>query len=81
MSKAQRDEIIKTKDCVVSGKIAIVFSKDLIYIAPFHEVPSMPKKFKELCRVKKIPSKVRPYIYEEEIDFTFLSSQVQKLLS
>ncbi|NOX16316.1 MAG: tRNA lysidine(34) synthetase TilS [Epsilonproteobacteria bacterium] len=81
MSKAQREEIIKTQDCVVGRKISVVFVKDLIYISPFYKAVSMPKKFKELCRVKKIPSKIRPYIYKEDIDFIFLNSQVQTLLS
>ncbi len=80
MSKTQRDEVIRTKNCVVSRKIAVVFTKELIYIAPFCKT-DMPKKIKELCRIEKIPTKIRPYIYKEDIDIIFLKSQVQKLLS
>jgi hypothetical protein len=28
----------------------------------------MPKAFKEACRIDKIPSKIRPYIFKENID-------------
>ncbi len=80
MSKTQRDEVLRTKDCVITDKITIVFTKDLIYISPF-EKTDMPKKFKELCRIEKIPSKIRPYLHKDEIDITSLKSQVQKLLS
>lgn len=62
LSKKQKDEILKTKNIVISDKIAVVFSEDKIYIAPF-EKAVMDKKFKEKCRIKKIPSKIRPYIY------------------
>ncbi len=61
MSKAQRDEIIKTKDCVISGNIAISYTEDKIYIAPYYKI-KLEKKFKEECRIKKIPPKVRGYL-------------------
>ena len=66
LSSGMRDEIVKTKDCIVSKKVAIAFSEDRIYICPAVDVV-MDKRFKERCRVKKIPSKIRPYIYKENI--------------
>lgn len=60
-SHAQKQEIIKTKNCVISGKIAVVFQEDKIYIAPYKSTP-MEKAFKERCRVCRIPSKIRPYL-------------------
>lgn len=66
LSAAQREEILKTKDCVVAGKIAISFNEELIFIAPTKDA-IMPKKFKEACRNAKIPSKVRSYMYKENI--------------
>ena len=62
LSSAMRDEIIKTKDCIVSSTVAIAFSAEKIYICPAVHV-TMDKKFKEKCRVEKIPSKIRPYLY------------------
>ncbi len=62
LSSAMRDEILKTKDCIISSKIAICFSIEKIYICPVVDV-TMDKKFKEKCRVEKIPSKIRPYLY------------------
>jgi len=66
MTKAQRDEVIKTDfSCVIQGKIAIDSNSEKIYIAPF-EKTVMPKEFKEKMRKEKIPPKVRGYIYQIE---------------
>lgn len=67
LSKSMRDEVLKTKNCIVSDKIAVVFSDDKIYISPTCKDVVMDKKFKEACRVAKIPAKIRPYIYKENI--------------
>lgn len=67
ISKAQRDEIIRTKACVISGEMAICFTCKMIFIAPYvHAV--MDKPFKERCREAHIPSKIRPYMYKESIE-------------
>ena len=71
LSAAQRSEIEKESSLVVGGAWVVEESEDLLYIAPYLSV-DMPKKFKETCRVKKIPSKVRPYIFSEAIDITHL---------
>ena len=62
ISKSTRDEIIKTKNLVVSHKIAICISSSKIWISPYLKL-SMDKKFKERCRTKKIPSIIRPYLF------------------
>jgi tRNA(Ile)-lysidine synthase len=62
LSSAMREEILKTKDCTVSSKVAVAFSESKIYICPVVDVV-MDKKFKEKCRVEKIPAKIRPYLY------------------
>jgi len=67
LSKAQRDEILKTKACVISGKITVCFEEEKIFIAPY-QTEDMDKKFKELCRKERIPSKIRPYLYTSKID-------------
>ena len=67
LSKAQRDEILKTKSCVVGGKIAVCFEEKTILIAPYLK-QAMEKKFKERCRQAHIPSKIRPYLFASSID-------------
>lgn len=66
LSHAQREEIIKQKECVIDA-FAICITKNCIYIAPYTKT-LMDKTFKELCRVHKIPKKIRPYLFENNID-------------
>jgi len=72
ISNATRIEIKTKKELVLSHKIALSIYKDKIYIAPVLNV-SMPKIFKEKCRIEKIPKNIRPYIFKlfEEKVFTF----------
>ena len=67
LSKKQKDEIIQKKDIVISSRYAVVFANDFIYIAPYLQ-PKMHKSFKEACRLKKIPPKIRGYVLQEKID-------------
>ena len=71
LSAPQRREIEKEQSLVIGGKWAIEFQDDLLYISPFLTI-SMPKKFKEECRVAKVPSKIRPYIFKENILLSLL---------
>jgi tRNA(Ile)-lysidine synthase len=73
LSKKQRDEILKQKELVISHKIAISIVNEYIFISPYENV-SMDKKFKELCRIKKIPKNIRAYLYKDKIEeiFNFL---------
>lgn len=77
MSEAQRREVLRTEDCVISDKIVVSFTENFIYIAPFRRV-TMPKKVKERYRIEKIPSKIRPYLYENSI---LTLESIHKLLS
>lgn len=67
LSKASRNEILKQKEIVISHKISVCINNDLIYISPFSK-NKMDKKFKEKCRVNKIPKNVRVYLYDKKID-------------
>lgn len=67
LSQNQRKEIEKRQNCVVSGKICICKIKTQIFISPYKKQEKMDKKFKELCRVKKIPTLIRGYIYENRL--------------
>jgi len=66
LSKKQRDEILKQKNLVISHVFSISIEENYIFIAK--EIKkSMPKEFKEKCRVLKIPSNIRAYVYKENI--------------
>jgi len=67
LSKAQRDEILNTKNCVIGGNIAVCFGEMKIFIAPYLK-HAMGKKFKEACRKAHIPLKIRPYLYAHALD-------------
>ncbi len=71
ITKKTRDEIVEKKQVVISHKFAVSIEEDTIYIAPYRKEIKMEKKFKELCRVKKIPSNIRGYLYSLE-EFNFL---------
>ncbi len=66
VSKAQREEILRTKACVIGGKNVVCFSEESIFVAPYSQAV-MDKTFKEMCRNAHIPSKIRPYMYQESI--------------
>ncbi|WP_072680371.1 tRNA lysidine(34) synthetase TilS [Arcobacter sp. LA11] len=66
LSKLQRDEILKQKEIVISHKICINLTKKYIFISPFINT-TMTKKFKEKCRVIKLPKNIRPYIFNENL--------------
>ncbi len=67
ISSKEREEIIRQKEIVLRDKIAVSIRDDSIYIAPYIRVP-LDKKFKELCRVLKIPPKIRGYLLKNQID-------------
>jgi len=66
LSSKQKDEILKQKEIVISNIISISIGENIIYISPYTTYP-MNKKFKEECRVKKIPPKIRAYLKKESI--------------
>lgn len=65
LSKKQRDEIEKNASLVISSKIAISKSKNLIFISPYQKA-IMDKNFKEKCRILKIPPLNRGYIFNNQ---------------
>lgn len=67
LSSSTRDEILSQKQIVVSHRLAIAFESNRIYIAPYSR-ETMPKEFKELCRVNNIPQNIRPYLFEVQIN-------------
>jgi tRNA(Ile)-lysidine synthase len=67
LSASQRQEIAKENSLVIGGEWAIEMQDDLLYIAPYVTI-DMPKKFKEQCRILKIPVKIRAYCFTEKIN-------------
>jgi tRNA(Ile)-lysidine synthase len=68
LSGNQRKELIKSHSIVLGGKWAVEIIEEKIFISPYRKsIKKMDKKFKEECRVLKIPSKIRAYLYEERL--------------
>ena len=67
LSASQRQQIEKETALVIGGEWVVALQEDLLFIAPYLTV-DMPKKFKEICRVLKVPAKIRPYLYKENIN-------------
>lgn len=67
LTNAQRNEILKQKEITISDKINISIYENNIWIAPMLKI-TMDKKFKELCRVNKIPKNIRAYIFYKNIN-------------
>ncbi|ADG94517.1 tRNA(Ile)-lysidine synthetase [Arcobacter nitrofigilis DSM 7299] len=67
LSNAQRNEIIRQREITISDKINISISNEYIYICP-KVINTMDKKFKEICRVLKIPKNIRAYLFEKDIE-------------
>ncbi len=66
LSSKQKNEILKQKESVISNIISISIREDKIFISP-HVICPMDKKFKEECRIEKIPPKIRAYLKKESI--------------
>ncbi|RXJ87691.1 tRNA lysidine(34) synthetase TilS [Arcobacter sp. CECT 8985] len=66
ISSAQREEILKQKESVISNKFSVSLIDDYIWICPYITLP-MKKEFKEYCRKSKIPKLCRSYIGSENI--------------
>lgn len=71
ISKATRDEIIDKKELIVSHKIAVSIIENYIYISPISKA-ILDKKSKEIYRKNRIPKNIRAYIFENEINITFI---------
>jgi len=71
LSASQRLEIEKEESLVIGGEWAVELQRDHLYISPY-VTTDMPKEFKEQCRVKRIPSKIRPYLFQEKINIQIL---------
>lgn len=72
ISSKSREEIERCDSCVISHKISVEKMEKFIFISPYIKC-KMPKEFKEKCRIYKLPSKIRGYIFENSIDIEYLA--------
>ncbi|MGH2306104.1 tRNA lysidine(34) synthetase TilS [Campylobacter taeniopygiae] len=68
-SAKQRVQMLKS-DCVISGKIAIVYKDDKAFVFNYEFCEKLPKNFKEECRKAKIPRLLRAYLYNHNIEIS-----------
>jgi tRNA(Ile)-lysidine synthase len=68
LSSDQREEILEQEQSVIGRKIVVARNEKSVFLAPFVTGVIMPKQFKEACRVKNIPTKIRPYLLSLSID-------------
>lgn len=73
MSAAQREELDKNDTLVIGGIWAVELQNDLLYLSPY-STAEMTKKFKEECRIGKVPHKIRPYCFEKRIDISLFGT-------
>ena len=66
LSSKERVEILRQKELTIAHKINISIKGKYIIIAPKVDIP-LPKEFKEVCRVNKIPANIRTYIFSNNI--------------
>ena len=67
LSSSQRREIEKEESLVIGGEWVVELHGDHLYISPY-VTTDMTKKFKEECRILKVPHKIRAYCFKEELD-------------
>lgn len=79
LSQGQRDEIKTTESLVISDKFCISNQDKLSFIVPVRKA-TMDKAFKELCRIHKVPVKIRPYLYQEDKELKHYLRCVEELL-
>ncbi|XAK36364.1 tRNA lysidine(34) synthetase TilS [Campylobacter coli] len=72
LSAAQRKEFLKG-DCVLGGKIGIVYKDEKAIVFKYETCQKLPKEFKEACRIAKIPRLLRAYLYNHKIDISSLN--------
>jgi len=67
LSSKQRKHIDNSSgDIVIGGVWAIGMSGDLLFVSPYIKTV-MSKRFKDWCRIAKIPPLIRGYIYQKQI--------------
>ena len=71
ISGKERESLKSQSSLVVGRKWAVEYREPFAYIAPYL-TPLLSKTFKEQCRKKKIPPKVRGYLFQEQFELSKL---------
>lgn len=84
ISKAQKDELLRTEyNTVLSGKIAVEKGKNeldkFIFISPFITCNKIPKSAKETFRKLGIPSKIRPFLYQQNLNLNKIIQNLKQI--
>ena len=70
MLSASERELLKNDITVVVGrKFVVNQDRGFVFILPYNKDITLPKKFKEECRILKIEPKIRTYLFENEKAF------------
>lgn len=77
ISSLTRQEIARQKNIVVSHSYSIDIVDNYVFIAPYIQNITLSKKFKEFCRINKIPKNIRGYLYTQ--DKNIIDNFIQKL--
>jgi tRNA(Ile)-lysidine synthase len=72
LSASQREQIENENSLVVGGKWSVEQVGNLVYISPYLKI-TIPKITKEKFRIAKIPSKIRSYMFKENINILLTS--------
>ncbi|MDR2638911.1 MAG: tRNA lysidine(34) synthetase TilS [Helicobacteraceae bacterium] len=67
----ERAKLNAQKNFVAARKIAVCFSLEAIWIAPY-EKAAPTKKFRERCRIMSVPPHIRPYLFNASIDLDLI---------
>ena len=67
LSKRERELLKSQNSLVIARRFVAELRENILFIAPFIKTP-LPKRFKEECRVLKIPPKIRVYLHQAEIN-------------
>jgi len=73
MRQGDKERLKREDEHVVGRRYVVAFHPNYCFIAPY-VTHTMPKPFKERCRLLGIPKKLRPYLYENEAAFNAVAS-------
>jgi tRNA(Ile)-lysidine synthase len=81
ISSASRDEIKKQKSIIISNRICIEVKDNIVWISPLI-ITIMEKSFKDECRILRVPSNIRPYLFNiDKKEFDCLSIKIKKFIT
>ena len=68
MRQGDKEALKREDEHVVGRRFLVSFHREYCFVAPY-TAGSMPKKFKEQCRLLGVPKKLRPYLFKNEEAF------------